>query len=265
MTARIAALFRYPIKGFAPERRIDAHLEPGAAFPGDRLWAMEDGPSGFDPAKPAWVSKQRFAVLAKFAEVARARTRVDDDGRLTATADGLPEFSGDLTSAADRARFCAWFAPLLQGQATGPLRLLEGAGHRFLDHPLGHVSVLNLASVRDLGEKLGREIDPLRFRANVHVDGWPAWVELGWEGRPIAVGGAATAMFKPIVRCTAPDVDPASAARDLETTAELFRHYGHMHMGVYVHVTKAGRIAEGDTVETPPAVQPSGAAATPAS
>jgi uncharacterized protein YcbX len=53
-------------------------------------------------------------------------------------------------------------------------------------------------------------------------------------------------VFKPIVRCAAPDVDPATAVRDLETTAELFAHYGHLHMGIYVQVTNAGDIAEGD-------------------
>ena len=89
MTGHIAALFRHPIKGFTPQKVASAYLTSGAAFPGDRLFAVEDGPSGFDPEYPAWISKQRFAVLAKIAEVARARTDYDDtSGRLTATASG---------------------------------------------------------------------------------------------------------------------------------------------------------------------------------
>ena len=67
MTASIAALFRHPIKGFTPEKVKLAHLAAGGPFPGDRLYALEDGPSGFDPAAPAFIPKQRFAVLAKTA------------------------------------------------------------------------------------------------------------------------------------------------------------------------------------------------------
>src|SRR5471032_3600060 len=98
MTAVIASLFRHPVKGFTPERVDLAKLEPGAAFPGDRLYALEDGPCGFDPANPGFVPKQRFAVLAKIAEVAKAKTRLDDaTGRFHATAQGRPEFVGKLS------------------------------------------------------------------------------------------------------------------------------------------------------------------------
>src|SRR5579863_6733696 len=109
MTAAIAALFRHPIKGFSPEKVKVARLEPGEAFPGDRLYVLEDGPSGFDPAAPAFIPKQRFAVLAKIAEVARARTRYDEaSGVLQAEADGFEAFEGRLTEPAGRDAFAAW-------------------------------------------------------------------------------------------------------------------------------------------------------------
>lgn len=247
MTAAIAALFRHPIKGFSPEKVKLAHLDAGKAFPGDRLYAMEDGPCGFDPAAPAFIPKQRFAVLAKIAEVARARTRLDGaTGVLHATADGLQPFAGKLADEAGRDAFAAWVGELLGDAAAGPLRLIDGAGHRFLDHPLGHVSIINLASVRDLGERLGHPLDPLRFRANIYVEGWPAWVENDWETRPLRLGEAKTKVFKPIVRCAAPGVDPQTALRDLDIPAELFRLYGHLNCGIYVQVTEGGTVREGD-------------------
>jgi len=247
MNARIAALFRHPIKGFTPEKLNHVRLEAGGAFPGDRLWAVEDGPSGFDPADPKWVPKQRFTVLAKIAEVARARTALDDaTGVLTAQVDRQPAFRGRLAEPQGRAGFEAWLADLLGDLATGPLKVVHGGGHHFLDHPLGHVSIINLASVRDLGEKLGRPVDPLRFRGNLYVDGWPAWAENDWEGRTVTLGEAVTTVFKPIVRCAAPGVDPTTAVRDLDVTAELHRLYGHMHCGIYVQVRAAGAVSEGD-------------------
>jgi hypothetical protein len=250
MTATIAALYRHPIKGFTPEKVKLAQLVAGGAFPGDRLYALEDGPSGFDPAAPAWITKQRFAVLAKIAEVAKAKTRLDDaTGVLHAEAEGMRPFAGKLSQPADCAAFAAWASELLGEAAQGPLRLLDGAGWRFLDHPLGHVSIVNLASVRDLEQRLGRPLDPLRFRANLYVEGWPAWAENDWEGRALTLGAAKTKVFKPIVRCAAPDVNPTTAVRDEEITTALFDNYGHMLCGIYLHVTEGGMIAEGDTVE----------------
>ena len=252
MTGSIAALFRHPIKGFTPEKVTLASLEPGKPFPGDRLYALEDGPSGFDPAAPAWIPKQRFAVLAKIAEVAKARTRLDDaTGLLHAEADGRAPFVGDLSAAPGRAAFAAWAGEVLGEAAEGRLRLIDGEGHRFLDHPLGHVSIISLASVHDLEERLGRPLDPLRFRANLYVDGWPAWAENNWEGQTVRLGEVEAKVFKPIVRCAAPGVDPATAIRDLDVPAELFRLYGHLNCGVYVHVTRGGAVREGDAAESP--------------
>ena len=252
MTASIAALFRHPIKGFTPEKLQRAELAPQMPFPGDRLYALEDGPCGFDPAHPGFIPKQRFAVLAKTAEVAKARTRLDDaTGRFHAEADRHQPFAGDLTNACDRAAFAAWAGEVLGEAAQGPLRLIDGEGNRFLDHPLGHVSIINLASLHDLEQRLGRPLDPLRFRANLYVEGWPAWAENDWEGGALRLGEVEATVFKPIVRCAAPGVDPTTAIRDLDIPAELFRLYGHVHCGIYVQVTKGGMVKEGDSVTLP--------------
>ena len=38
---------------------------------------------------------------------------------------------------------------------------------------------------------VGAPVDPLRFRANVYVGGWPAWREFDLLGREIAIGPSA--------------------------------------------------------------------------
>jgi uncharacterized protein YcbX len=249
MSGRIEAIFRHPIKGFTPEA-IEAavRLEPGEGFPHDRVWAVENGPSGYDPLAPAFVPKQKFCVLAAIPTVAAVRTRYDDQtGRMSAEAPGRPAYGGDFQAVADRDAFAAWLTPLLAEDLRGPLAVVTAPPHhRFTDHPQGQVSVVNLASVRDLGVRMGVEIDPLRFRSNLYVEGWPPWVEDGWTGRGLALGGVGTQVFKPIVRCAATHVDPLSAVRDLEITRALFENYGHMNLGLYVHVTKTGEVAVGD-------------------
>ncbi len=247
MNGTIATLFYHPIKGFTPQKAPSAQLIVDKPFPGDRLFAVEDGPSGFNPAAPEFIPKTRFAVLAKAAEVARAHTFYDaNSGRLTAHADGAAPFEGLLTDAAGQTAFVEWLAGVLGDAARGPLRFVDGEGHRFLDHPKGHVSIVNLASVRDLGVRIGRTVDPLRFRANLYVEGWPAWAENDWTGRDMFLGSAKARVFAPITRCSAPGVDPLTGARDMDVTGDLFRLYGHLLCGIYVHITQDGKVAAGD-------------------
>jgi uncharacterized protein YcbX len=250
MHARIASLYRHPVKGFTPERLAGAELVEGRCFPCDRLYAVEDGPSGFDPAAPAHISKMRFTVLAKIPQVAKARTAYDEaTGVFTARAEGRPDFAGDLRGDAGRRGFEAWLADLLDDEVRGPLRVVEGPGdYRFMDSRSGYVSIVNLASVRDLEARLGRPVDPLRFRANLYVEGWPAWVENDWTGGAMKVGEARAEVLKPIVRCAATHVDPVTAERDIDLVKALFDLYGHMFCGIYLKVEQAGAVAEGDAV-----------------
>lgn len=247
MTGRIASLWRHPVKGFTPERLPSARLEVGGYFPCDRLYAVEDGPSGFDLENPAWITKQKFTVLAKIAEVAKARTVYDEmTGVLSATADGWAAFQGALTDPRGREAFADWLGLFLGNEAQGPLKVVQAPGHRFTDHPDGHVSIVNLASVRDLEARSGRPVDPLRFRANLYVEGWPAWIENEAGAAEVTIGEASAKVFSPIVRCSATHVDPVTGERDFELVAALYEHYGHMNCGLYVSVTHGGLVAEGD-------------------
>jgi len=251
MQGRIAAIYRHPVKGFTPERLESATLSPGGYFPCDRLYAVEDGPCGFDPEAPAHISKQKFTVLARLPQAARARTRYDEaTGVLSVSAEGHAPLDADLTSETGREAFAAWLARFFGDAVAGPLKVLAAPqGHRFMDHPKGHVSILNLASVRDLEQRLGRPVDPLRFRANLHVEGWPAWVENDLTGRALRLGAGEAVVFKPIVRCAATEADPVTGLRDIPMTHELYELYRHVLCGVYVEVTRGATVTPGDALD----------------
>jgi uncharacterized protein YcbX len=253
MGARVTAIFRHPVKGFTPEPLTHVDLAPGEDFPHDRIYAVENGPSGFDPENPVFIPKQKFTVLASLPKVAAARTRYDEATTcLHATAPDQPAFHGRLAETAGRAAFAAWLTGLLGEDLRGPLRVIQApAAWRFTDHPSGQVSILNLASVRDLEARTGRSIDPSRFRANLHVEGWPPWAEIQWTGCALNLGGSSATVFKSIVRCAAINVDVTTADRDLDLTRDLFDNYGHMFCGIYVRMDTAGRVAAGDAVSTP--------------
>ena len=253
MNGHVAAIFRHLVKGFTPEELDHVDLAPDQGFPHDRTYAVENGPSGYDPEAPAFVPKQKFTVLAAIPKVAQVRTRFDPaSGALEAQAPGVAAFAGRLSDAAGREGFAAWLAAFLGEEAQGPLKVVEARGpYRFTDHPKGQISIVNMASVRDLSAKMGIDLDPLRFRANLYVEGWPAWVENDWADREIMLGWARAKVYKPIVRCAATEVDPTTGIRDQDVVKALFDHYGHLNCGIYVQITDAGRVGLGDAVTEP--------------
>ena len=125
--------------------------------------------------------------------------------------------------------------------------MLYGDGHSFSDVAKKVVSIINLASVADLETIIGAPVDPLRFRGNLYVAGWPAWHEFDLLDREIEVGnGVRLKVVKRIVRCAATDVDPATGIRDLTIPATLQRNLGHADCGVYAEVVAGGEVAVGD-------------------
>jgi len=248
----VAALWRHPVKGFTPEPLVSVELPTGGWYPGDRMFAIEDGPSGFDRTGPRHLPKQKFTVLMRTAEVAGVRTRwVEADRILHVVAAGHSDLAVAVDDADSRAAFEAWLTTVLGDAVSGPLRLLsaEGLDHRFMDHPLGRISLLNLASVRDFETRVGRPVDPRRFRANVWIEGWPAWIENEGADRDLVLGAARLRGVAPIVRCAATHVEPDTAERDFDLVPALFGQYGHRWCGLYATLAVGGTACIGDRVE----------------
>jgi uncharacterized protein YcbX len=130
----------------------------------------------------------------------------------------------------------------------GPAKVLAGEGHSFSDVARKVVSIINLASVAKVETMTGAAVNPLRFRGNVYVSGWPAWHEFDLLDREIAIGSARLKVVKRIVRCAATNVDPDTGARDLDIPKSLQQNLGHGDCGVYAEVIAGGDIAPGDPV-----------------
>ena len=249
-SASVHAIYRYPVKGLSPDRLAQTALKRGATLAGDRMFAIENGPSGFDPAAPSYLPKTRFLMLMRDEALARLVTRFDDGSHVLTIEHGGQEVArGDLSTAAGRAAVEAFFASFCVGALRGPPRILQAAGHSFSDVARKVVSIINLASVAEIETLTGAPVNPLRFRGNLYVSGWPAWHELGLVGSEIAAGGVRLKIVKRIVRCAATNVDPDTGIRDLDIPRTLMRHYDHMDCGIYGEVIAGGAVAEGDAVQ----------------
>jgi len=249
--AQIEAIYRYPVKGLSPERLPRTVLTPGATLPFDRAYAIENGPSGFDPRDPKYFPKMRFLMLMRNARLAELRTSFDDETHvLTVCYESREAVHGDLRTPEGRAAVEAFFAEHCADELRGPPRVLHSPGHSFSDVAKKVVSIINLASVAELEGAAGTPVSPLRFRGNIHVAGWPAWREFDLLGAEISIGkNAKLKVVKRIVRCAATEVDPDTAIRDLPIPRVLMDSYGHADCGIYAEVTEGGTIAAGDTIE----------------
>lgn len=247
----VAALYRYPVKGLSAEPLPSAILSPGKTVPGDRSYAIENGPTGFDPAAPRYFPKSRFLMLMRDERLAALRSRYDDTSRtLTIAVNGEEAVRADLGTEAGRNAVERFFAANFTQELKGPPKLLAGTGHSFSDVARKVVSIINLDSVAAIETMVGQPVHPLRFRANLYVRGWPAWSELDLLERTLAIGDIRLKVVKRIVRCTATNVDPETAARDLDIPNTLMRTLGHRDCGIYAEVVSGGTVRIDDKIET---------------
>jgi uncharacterized protein YcbX len=249
MNAKIRSIYRYPVKGLTPEALAEVTLAPGRPLPADREYAIENGPSGFDPAAPQYFPKQRFLMLMRNERLAALDTLFDDASHsLTIRLNGAEAARGDLRTAGGQAAIEDFFARYAAGELRGPPKVLHSEGHSFSDVAAKVVSIINLASVAAVEGAVGAPIDPLRFRGNLYVQGWPAWQEFDLLGRTLAIGNVRLNVVKRIVRCAATNVEPRTGVRDLDIPKTLMQAFGHMDCGVYAEVIAGGSITTGDTV-----------------
>jgi uncharacterized protein len=247
----IHAIYRYPIKGLSPELLLRAELSSHETILGDRLYAIENGPSSFDPAAPGYLSKTHFLMLMKNERLASLRTSFDQATHmLTIQAERAWKISADLRTAEGCAVIERFFADYCAGELRGAPRVLHADGHSFSDLARKVVSIINLASVAAVEDMIGAPVNPVRFRGNLYVSDWPAWFELDLVGNELGIGRQARLnVVKRITRCAATNVDPDTGFRDLEIPHALIRHLGHRDCGIYAEVIKSGEIAQGDSVE----------------
>lgn len=249
MNARIEAIYRYPVKGLTPQKLERTTLSPGATIPADRLYAIENGPIGFDPADPKYFPKQRFLMLMRNERLATLRTDYSETSHtLVIHCEGREAARGDLRTEEGRLAIEAFFHHFMPDELRGPPKVLHGKNHSFSDVAKKVVSIINLASVAAVEAAAGAPVDPLRFRGNLYIEGWPAWHEFDLMGRTLVVNGARLTVIKRIVRCAATDVDPATGIRDLTIPKTLMRNFGHADCGVYAEVMTGGEIATGDAI-----------------
>ncbi len=231
----VRALYRYPVKSMRGEALDEARLS-AHGFAGDRRYAfVRTGNTSSFP----WFTARQVPALLRYApyfaapddpERSPIRVRTPDAGDLPLESD---ELRGELAD------------------AFGAAIHLTHAGRGTFD--CAPVSIISLATVRGLGERVGADLDPRRFRPNVLVetpDGRP-FAEDGWLGGLLLFGerddSALVRADERDPRCMMINLDPDRAEQQPAVLREVART-NETCAGIYGAVERPGTITVGDVV-----------------
>ena len=242
-------IHRHPVKGWTPESLDRVRVEAGAGLPFDRHFAFASGRQSQAPRPGGWVPAQTFLQLTYFPELAAFRSALDEDGHLTLTA---PDGSSARARVGDPDGFGE--ADILirryfeAGPFGAPTLVEQLPGHGHFDFSDTAVSIINLASVRAVGDAAGRSLERERFRGNLYVDGLPPWAEFGWPGRCIRIGDVEIEVLRPVKRCAMTSTEPGTGLRAMDLPAIMNQAFGHIFCGVYGRIVTGGELATGSAL-----------------
>jgi hypothetical protein len=254
VVARIAAIWRYPVKSFQGEQLDRAVLE-GNGLRGDRCWGVRDELTG--RILTARREPQLLLASATVAENGEAQITLPDGDRLRgvgprtdtalstwlgrpvtlAGADGTPaakaEYFADATD--DTSPAIEWTMPPGRFVDAMPLLVLTTA------------SLRAGAALHPAGEWNAR-----RFRPNIllEVDAG-GWVEDGWCGSTLHIDGVDLVPRQPCIRCTMVTRPQPGLDRDLDIYKTLSRHHDGS-LGVWTQVHTPGTVEIGGSVRIVP-------------
>lgn len=248
MSGTVSDIWRHPIKGLGCETVARTPLTAGETLPFDRIWAVIQDASPFDPAAPAWVPKKAFNQGAKTQAFMAIRSAFDEtSGQITLSHPDLADIT--LNPDTDAAALVAWVTPLVPANLPQPAGIAKLQGRSFTDQEAPYISIIGNASLAALSGVAGQTLEQERFRANIWLDGLEPWAEFELIGKDIRIGTATLRVEARIGRCIATTANPATGVADVETLALLRQNWGHRDLGIFARVIEGGEVALNDTLE----------------
>jgi uncharacterized protein YcbX len=260
---RVAALYRYPVKGFTPEPCETLTVLDEGRIAGDRALAFRFASAPMPDA--AWSRKQACVVLMNTPGLARLQVRLDHAAqRLRMALDGAV-LADEPLDAAGRGRLAAALAeyvlklpenPLAGHPERLPLRLIgDGVTPRYQDNEGGQATLHSRESLAAVAAATGAPaLDEARFRSNIAIEGVAAWEEQDWLGRRLRVGGVEFEVARRKVRCLATHANPVTGERDVRVMQTLMESFSQKEPTFAIGmVTRGagGMIRRGDEVTLP--------------
>ena len=242
----IAHIFRHPIKAIGLEEVTSVQLEPGKTMPWDRVWGVAHEAAKITPDDGEWARCMNFVRGASSPALMAVRVRVNTDSTLTLSHPEQPDLTLDPET--QGSALVDWVRPICNPGRAQP-SFVYRADIGITDSKFPSISILGLPSLRALGERLGTQLSPLRFRGNLWLDGLEPWQEFDWIGKSLRIGTVELEIRERITRCSATTANPDTGKIDADTLGALETHWNHQNFGVYGVITKAGTISKNDRLQ----------------
>ena len=222
----VAEIRRYPVKSMGGESVPWVEVDQRGLV-GDRWYAVTDSDGRLASGKSSRRFIRRDEVFGYRAETVGEQVRVSGPSGSWDVGDG------EL----DRA---------LSEQIGTEVRVLsEGrVGHQ----DAGQVSLVGTASLQWCRDHLGIDGDRRRLRPNIVVSTTEPFVEEGWGGLGVRLGGVVLDVVEPIERCRMVDI----AQEGLDEQPGWLKALGRerdLCLGMYADVRVPGRVGLGDPVQ----------------
>ena len=261
---RVAALYRYPVKGFTPEECETLTVRDDGRIVGDRVLGIRFADTA--AADDAWSRKTEMVALTNTPGLARLNLRFEQETRRvrlscasTVLVDAVLNQEGRQRLATAVAAYVLTLAenPLAGHPERLPLRVIgDGLTPRYHDAEAGQVTLHGRGSLYALTVALANaEVSELRFRSNIALEGLDAWEEQSWVGRKVRIGTVEFDVVRPKVRCLATHANPTTGERDVPILTTLTQVFGQekptfavamvpTHAGGHIHVGDHATLVE---------------------
>lgn len=257
---RVAALYRYPVKGFTPEECETLSIAVGGRVAGDRVLGVRFANAAI--SGDAWGTKHEFIALVNTPGLARLQLRFDQNklrlritSRNEVVVDETLNDGGRKRVAAAIANYVLNLAnnPLSSHPDRLPLRIVgDGVTPRYQDDQAGFVTLHSRESVAALASTANSpDLSEHRFRSNIAIEGVEAWEEQAWVDRKIRIGEVDFEAVSPKGRCLATHANPLTGERDLPIMKLLLEAFPREKPTFAIAMTTrrpGGRIHIGDKV-----------------
>jgi uncharacterized protein YcbX len=256
----VAALYRYPVKGFTPEACDTLTVRDDGRIAGDRVLGIRFADTA--TADEAWSKKTEMVALMNTPGLARLHLQFEAAALRVRLSVAGTVFVDEVLTQEGQQRLATAVAayvltldenPLAGHPERLPLRVIgDGFTPRYHDAEAGQVTLHGRGSLHALTAALAHaEDNERRFRSNIALEGLDAWEEQSWVGRKVCIGTVEFDVVRPKVRCLATHANPTTGERDVPMLTTLTQVFGQEKptFGVAMVPSRAGgRIHVGDPV-----------------
>lgn len=231
---QVAALYRYPLKGFRCEECESLSVLDTGRIAGDRVLGIRFANAG--ARGDAWGTKHEFVALVNTPGLALLQVKFDHRSLRLRVSFGEEVLVDEALEDAGRKRIAAAIEryvlklnenPLSSHPDRLPLRIVgDGLTPRYQDDEPGYITLHGRASLGAVAAAAGvPDLSEHRFRSNIAVDGPKAWDEQAWVGRKIRIGEVEFEAVQAKARCLATHANPKTGERDILIMKTLLKAF----------------------------------------